>query len=83
VKRTEAATGGLKGIHVRSSLPRGRDAVAQAWPPTASAGRSARDGHGRMVWEKYPDSVAPPAVVASMRNVHRPGVGVKFAAKCP
>ena len=39
--------------------------------------------HGGMVWEKYPDSGCPPAGTASMRKVHRPGVRLRFAAKCP
>ena len=36
-----------------------------------------------MVWEKYPDSGCPRAGTAAIRNVHRPGVRGRFAAKCP
>jgi NhaP-type Na+/H+ or K+/H+ antiporter len=36
-----------------------------------------------MVWEKYPDSGCPPADVALMRKVHRPGMRFNLATKCP
>ena len=61
--------------------------TARVRPPPCRAcvwaGDALAPRHGGMVWVKYPDSGWPPAGTASMRKVHRPGVRLRFATKCP